>query len=48
MTDRELSRLHDTKRYWRSGMDEDGAEVYVLPHDLATLKCLTEIDTAIR
>jgi hypothetical protein len=48
MTDRELSRLHDTKRYWRSGMDEDGAEVYVLPRDFATLKCLTETGTAIQ
>jgi hypothetical protein len=48
MTDRELSRLHDAKRYWRSGMDEDGTEVYVLPRDFATLKCLTETGTAIQ
>jgi hypothetical protein len=29
-------------------MDEDGAEVYVLTHHLATLKCLTETGTAIQ
>jgi hypothetical protein len=29
-------------------MDEDGTEVYVLPRDFATLKCLTETGTAIQ
>jgi hypothetical protein len=29
-------------------MDEDGAEVYVLTHHLATLECLTKTDTAIQ
>jgi hypothetical protein len=31
MTDREIGKLRDLMRYWRSGMDEDGILVYVTP-----------------
>ena len=29
MTDREIGKLRDSMRYWRSGTDEDGTQVYV-------------------
>jgi hypothetical protein len=30
MTDREIGKLLDPMRYWRSGTDEDGTLVYVI------------------